>query len=385
MRITLISRSWPSHERSGVSLAALNHARLLMERGHEVSIIGALDSLESIDLQVTNRACMSAKGSGAIYSPVHINRNDLKKTIAQNHPDLVIVEAWQTAITDTAIEIAEDLKIPVLMISHGISLHPFNSSITQWLRALAWMPYRLFKLPSLVKKLSAITTLDELSLSPRFYDRDLARKLSIPVVSLKNFPAHTMGAYLPINERDSKILVVGYFSPIKNQLATINLLAKLPNHIDCVFVGQREGAYFERCKKRVAELSLNNRVTFLQDDECDLARQISQSMLVFAPSMTEALPMTLIEAMACGTPFVASSVGAVSSFAGGILANTEEDQIKAIESLLSKPDLWQKYSIAGRAQYDSEFTEQHIASQLEKAIEIALRSKSDSNINKVIK
>lgn len=385
MRITLISRSWPSHEHSGVSLAALNHARLLIEGGHEVSIIGALDSLEGIDLPVVNRAYVPARGSGSIYSPAQINRDALKKTIADNHPDVVIIEAWQTAITDAAIEIADELKIPVLMISHGISLHPFNSSITQWLRALAWAPYRLFKLPLLVKKLRAITTLDEWSSSHRFYDRDLAKNLDIPVVSLKNFPAHTIGPYLPIHERHSKILVVGYFSPIKNQLAAINLLDKLPNDIDCVFIGKREGAYFEKCKKRVSELSLNNRVTFLQDDECDLAQQISQAMLVFAPSMTEALPMTLIEAMACGTPFVASSVGAVSSFAGGILADSKEDQIKAIESLISKPDLWEKYSIAGRAQYASEFTERHIASQLEKAIEIALRSKSDNSTNKVIK
>jgi glycosyltransferase involved in cell wall biosynthesis len=385
MRITLVSRSWPSHERSGVSLAALNHARLLIEKGHEVSIVGALDSLESMDLPVANRAHVPARGSGSIYSPAQINRDALKKTITYNHPDLLIIEAWQTAITDTAIDIADDLKIPVLMISHGISLHPFSTTIVQWLRALAWVPYRLFKLPSLVKKLSAITTLDEWSLSPRFYDRDLAKKLGIPVVPLKNFPAHAIGSYLPINERLSKILVVGYFSLIKNQLAAIDLLAKLPNHIDCVFVGQREGAYFEKCKKRVAELSLNSRVTFLQDDECDLVQQISQAMLVFAPSMTEALPMTLIEAMACGTPFVASSVGAVSSLSGGILADAKEDQIKVIESLLSKPDLWEKYSIAGRAQYDSEFTEQHIASQLEKAIEIALQYKSGNNANIVIK
>jgi len=385
MRITLVSRSWPSHERSGVSLAALNHARLLIKQGHKVSIIGALDSLCDITLPIKNRAQVPAKGSGAIYSPIQINRDLLKRVIENNQPDLVVVEAWQTALTDTAIEVACELNIPVLMISHGISLHRFSSSIAQHLRALAWIPYRFFKLPDLVKKLSAITTLDETSSSLRFYDRDLAVKIGIPVMPLKNSSAHVISPYVPLNERSKQILVVGYFSPIKNQLAVIELLEKISSHIDCVFIGQRKGAYFETCKKRVAELSLNNRVTFLQDDECDFSQQISQAMLVFAPSMTEALPMTLIEAMASGTPFVATSVGAVGSLAGGILADTKQDQIKAIESLLSKPELWEKYSSAGRVQYDSDFTEQHIASQLEKAIEIALQSKSGNNANKVIK
>ena len=372
MRITLVSRSWPSHERSGVSLAALNHARLLIQQGHNVSIIGALDSLSDTALPVENRVHVPAKGSGAIYSPIQINRDLLKQAIRKGRPDLVIVEAWQTALTDTAIEVAYDLKIPVLMISHGISLHRFSSKIAQYLRALAWIPYRLFKLPALVKKLSAITTLDEGSSSLRFYDRDLAVKMGIPVIPLKNFPAHTISPYAPLDERRKQILVVGYFSPIKNQLAVIELLEKIPNHIDCVFIGQRKGAYFEACKNRVAELKLNRRVKFLQDDECDLAHQIASSTLVFAPSITEALPMTLIEAMASGTPFVATSVGAVSSLVGGILADSESAQVKAINLLLSQPDLWEKYSAAGREQYKSEFTESHIALQLERAVTIAL-------------
>ena len=385
MKITLVSRSWPSHERSGVSLAALNHARLLIDQGHEVSIIGALDSLEKIDLPVKNRAHIPASGSGALYSPANVNRELLKKTITENESDLVIVEAWQTALTEAAIEVAYELKIPVLMISHGISLHPFNSSIVQQLRALAWIPYRLFKLPALVKKLSAITTLDEISSSPRFYDRDLATKFGIPVVPLKNFPAHVISPYVPLNERLMQILVVGYFSPIKNQLAVIELLEKIPSHIDCVFIGQRKGAYFEACKNRVAELKLNKRVKFLQDDECDLAQQIAQSTLVFAPSLTEALPMTLIEAMASGTPFVATSVGAVGGLVGGMLADSENAQVNAIESLFDSPNLWEKYSITGRAQYESEFTEQHIAAQLEQAVAVTHKSKAGNEMNKIIK
>jgi glycosyltransferase involved in cell wall biosynthesis len=372
MNITLVSRSWPTHERSGVSLAAFNHARLLIEQGHEISVIGALDSLANIALPVKDRGYVPAKGSGAIYSPIRINRDDLKRAIMKNKPHLVIVEAWQTALTDTAIEVAYELKIPVLMISHGISLHRFNSTITQYIRALAWVPYCLFKLPALIKKLSAITTLDESSLSRRFYDRDLAIKFGIPVVPLKNFPAHAIAPYVPLNKRFNQILVVGYFSPIKNQLAVIKLLKKIPKHINCVFIGQRKGAYFEVCKKRAAELKLVNRIVFLQDDECNLAKQIAQSILIFSPSITEVLPTTLIEAMAGGTPFVATPVGAVRSFLGGILADTEDSQVKAINLLISDSDLWERYSYSGRLQYKSEFTKEHIALQLKKAVMIGL-------------
>lgn len=384
MRITLVSRSWPSHERSGVSLAAFNHIRLLIKQGHEVSIIGAHDSLIHIDLPVKDRAYVPAKGSGAVYSPVKVNRDLLKQVIGKNGPDLVIVEAWQTALTDTAIEVAYDLKIPVLMISHGISLHRFNSNITQYLRALAWIPYRLFKLPTLIKKLSAITTLDESSSSLRFYDRDLAVKMDIPISPLKNFPAHTISPYVPLIERSNQILVVGYFSPIKNQLAVIDLLEKIPKHINCIFVGKRKGNYFETCQKRVAKLKLSSRVVFLQDDECDLANQIAQSLLIFSPSITEALPITLIEAMASGTPFVATPVGAVGSFLGGILANSEVEQAKAINLLISDSGLWEMYSSSGRVQYNSDLTEERIALQLKKVVMLALSQHQKNNENTVL-
>lgn len=371
MRITLISRSWPPHERSGVSLAALSHARLLLEQGHEVSIVGATNNLQAISLPLFNRAYIPASGSGSLYSPARINRAMLEQVITANKPNLVIVEAWQTALTDCAIDVAYQLAIPVLMISHGISLHPYKSSISQFLRSLAWMPYRYFRLPSLIKKLSVLTTLDEFSGSNRFFDRDLAKINKIPTLPLKNFPAHRFERNISRADRKMQILVVGYYSEVKNQLAAIHLLTKLPQEISCCFIGDRQGEYFELCQRRVTDLGLEGRVSFFQDNECNLAELIAQSILVFSPSITEALPMTLIEAMECGTPFVATSVGAVSSFVGGLLADDEQTQIEAIETLIAKPEVWQKYSDAGKKQAQAEFSETRIAAQLANAVQLA--------------
>lgn len=371
MRITLISRSWPPFERSGVSLSAFSHARILLKQGHEVSIIGAMQGLDAISLSLTSRVQIPASGSGALYSPVQLDKNRLKQVLSENKPDLVIVEAWQTALTDSAIEIASELHIPILMISHGISLHPYENSLSQFLRSIAWLPYRIFKLPRLMKKLSAITTLDDQSTSNRFADRDLAKGMGVPLAVLKNFPAHEIKLNVPRVERKTQILVIGYFSSVKNQLAAIQLLSRLENHISCRFIGDRQGRYFEACQKLVSQLKLQNRISFLQDDECNIAQEIAESLLVFSPSITEALPMTLIEAMACGTPFVATSVGAVSSFKGGILANTADEQLKALQLLIDIPEIWETYSVAGEKQYQADFTEAAISIQLTNAIDLA--------------
>ncbi len=373
MRITLISRSWPPDERSGVSLSAFNHARLLLKMGHLVSVIGSSKNIHSISLPLTDITFIESKGSGALYSPIRINYELLSNEIANSRPDLVIVEAWQTALTDTAIKASHRLGIPVLMISHGISLHPHQYSIRQLARSFAWLPYRFFKLPYLIKNLSALTTLDTESQSMRFYDRYLAKKVNIPILNLRNFPTHRFNRFIPRDERKKQILVVGYFSEIKNQLSAINVLSKLPEDISCIFIGDRHGKYFDSCRNRVARLGLESRTSFLLDTECDLGYEIARSALVFLPSLTEALPITLIEAMALGTPFVATPVGAINTMMGGLLADNQKNQVNAIKTLLIDSDLWQKYSAQGIKQYESEFTEERIYQQLFEAINVATR------------
>ncbi|QWD04211.1 glycosyltransferase family 4 protein [Polynucleobacter paneuropaeus] len=372
MRITIISRSWPSDEHSGVALCAGLHAKILMAQGHQVSIIGAY-SLKEIDLAVEHKITVPSSGSGALYSPVKIEKVTLEKAFEVTNPELVVIEAWQTALTDSAIEVASGLHLPILMISHGISMHPYNSSWKQRLRSWAWKPYQYFKLPKLLKKVTAITTLDQISTSPRFYDRELAKKLHIPLYLLRNSPIHWSEKFYARAKRKPQILVVGYFSPVKNQLAAIQLLASLLPEIHLCFIGDRQGAYFHQCEQAVHRHNLDERVHFLQDNECDLGQELASSLLVFLPSITEALPMILIESMACGTPFVANPVGAVVSFKGGITADTAQAQLLAVKRLVNDEPLWQRYSEAGLSQYKDEFTESGVGRQLANAIEAASR------------
>ena len=83
--------------------------------------------------------------------------------------------------------------------------------------------------------------------------------------------------------------------------------------------------------------------------------------------------MVLIESMACGTPFVANTVGAVASFKGGITADTTQAQLLAVERLVNDGLLWQRYSDAGLSQYKEEFTESDVGRQLANAVEAASR------------
>lgn len=374
MRITLISRSWPSVERSGVSLIAAQHLISLVSAGHIVSIIGSKIDISKEQLPAAAMYYVASKGSGALYSLARVDTVALKDALLKSSPDLVIVEAWQTALTDAAVDVAYELNLPVLMISHGVSLHPYTMRFRDIIRSLGWFFYRMHSLPRLMSRISVLTTLDEFSNSSRFFDRDLARKLHIPICSLVNAPVNYTEIAVPFKDRKRQVLVVGYFSDVKNQLAALEILSKLPSEIHLRFIGQRSGAYYLKCRKRAEELGLISRVIFSQDDDCDLASEIANSFVVLSTSVTEVLPVALLEAMASGTPFVSTPVGAIPSIGCGVIASSLEEFQKAIRSLASDYYYWSSISERGRKTYVERYTSNHLLKSLLDATELAIKS-----------
>jgi len=372
LKICVVSRSWLSHERSGVTNAVAQHVNVLIQAGHKISIIGSNQSVLHEKLLVDKSFCVRSLGSGALYSPARVDRLSLVRALKDSQADLVIIEGWQTALTTSSIEEAYQLKIPILMISHGSSVTPFSDKFIELFRALGWKYYKNFVLPRLISKIHALTTLDLTASSTRFYDRDLAIRLGKPVQLLVNCPANMNSLYVERLYRKPQILVIGYYSRIKNQLDAVDLAATIPQGFNFKFVGPKHGSYYKKCVHRVATLGIKEKVFFLDDSECNLAEEISNSLLVLSTSITEALPITLIESMAAGTPFVATDVGAVSSLKGGLIAYGILDMRKHLLRLLIDHEIWNKLSLQGREKYYESYTESIVGDQLFKAIDLCI-------------
>ncbi len=108
---------------------------------------------------------------------------------------------------------------------------------------------------------------------------------------------------------------VGVFRKEKNQIAALEALAgarrKVPGaHL--VFVGG--GAEQERVEERARELG-GGWTHFLGFRE-DVPELISLADLLIQPSTADAMPMTVLEAMALGVPVVATAVGDVAWMVG---------------------------------------------------------------------
>jgi len=146
------------------------------------------------------------------------------------------------------------------------------------------------------------------------------------------------------------IIFIGRFSEEKGVKNLIAALGKLSNtDVKLILIG--EGHLRGDLEKQVDALGLKNRVRFtglIKQDELPL--WINASDLLCLPSLREGWPNVIMESLACGTPVVASNVGAIPEIIScdkyGYLAepNKQEELAKQLDMALNKK--WNKESVS---------------------------------------
>jgi glycosyltransferase involved in cell wall biosynthesis len=150
------------------------------------------------------------------------------------------------------------------------------------------------------------------------------------------------------------VLSVGTIQPRKNYRRLIQALAKIDSALLLVIVGSN-GWNYEDVLTEVAKQGLTERVRFLGFvADADLPILYSAASLFVYPSLYEGFGLPVVEAMACGTPVIASNQSALPEVVGqaGLLVDPRDVEAlaAAISCLLNKPDLCQSLVKAGYSQ-----------------------------------
>ncbi len=181
----------------------------------------------------------------------------------------------------------------------------------------------------------------------------LSRDLWIPrarIVTIPNGVRRKSSSGLPIREElclqssDTLIVAVGNLYPVKGHRHLIEALARLTQRYPAAHVAiAGRGALEDSLRTHAAELGVGNRLHLL-GLRSDVPALLAAADVCALPSLSEGLPLALLEAMFAGRPIVASDVGDVRAALNGgeagllVEPGNAEQLARAIDRLLSDQD-----------------------------------------------
>jgi L-malate glycosyltransferase len=177
---------------------------------------------------------------------------------------------------------------------------------------------------------------------------------------------------LGIDNSSIVVMQVARLDPIKDHLVSIRAIAKLQNvnaAIHLAIVG--EGPERQRIETEIDKLGVARRVHMM-----GLRRNVPELLraadIVLLTSLSEGIPLTLIEGMACELPCVSTDVGGVREIVDAdktaILrsAGDVDGIANAIAQLASDESLRQSMGASGRHIVDARFNEQTMLDEYRK-------------------
>lgn len=148
------------------------------------------------------------------------------------------------------------------------------------------------------------------------------------------------------------VLTLGTIQPRKNYRRLVQAFAQIDPPFTLVIAGNK-GWHYDTIFKEVQELGLENRVYFPDFvDDSDLPALYSAASLFVYPSLYEGFGLPALEAMACGTPVVASNQSSLPEVVGeaGVLVDPRDVGAiaEAMSRVLSDESLNRQLSETGR-------------------------------------
>lgn len=177
-----------------------------------------------------------------------------------------------------------------------------------------------------------------------------------------------------------KILMhISNFRPVKRVADTIHIFAKVLEKIPSKLVLVGDGPDRVECERLSRELGIAEHVRFL-GKQTALPELLSSADLFLLPSQSESFGLSALEAMSCGVPVVATSMGGIPEVVvhgeNGYIAELGDiDRMAkyAIE-LLSSTKRWQVFSEKARERAVSQFRTDLIVPQYEQLYQSLINS-----------
>lgn len=278
------------------------------------------------------------------------------------HVHYAIPHATSAWIAGEMLGQERDLKIVTTL--HGtditlVGLHPSFQAITQF------SILKSHELTSVSEFLKDRTVADfnvppeRIRVIPNFIDPETFRR--------DKKPCHR-ATLAPDGE---KILMhISNFRPVKRIGDVVEVFARISREIPARLVLVGDGPERTRAVERATELGVLDKVLFLGKHQ-SVDELLACADLFLLPSKNESFGLAALEALACGTPVIASNMGGIPEVVihgeTGFLfpLGSVEEMADAGISLLKDEDRWTRFSEAGRSDVVARFSNDRVVPMYE--------------------
>ena len=267
------------------------------------------------------------------------------RQMRRSFPFEVILATWAYPDVVAAAWLARELRVPLIAKVHGSDINLLARGVWRWrlmVQALQQAEHLVAVSQGLKDRLLALgLDANRIHVVPNGVDVTRFRPLD------QQSCRRQLG--LPPDRR--RIVFIGHLVPVKGLDVLLEALKRVPDDVKLSLVG--EGAGKPALEARLRANGLGSRVDFAgARGHEEIPLWMNAADVVCLPSRSEGCPNVVLEALACGTPVVATRVGAIPDLIqdgrSGLLVHPEDAHGLAQALTRSLDQSWSLEHIRGR-------------------------------------
>lgn len=341
----------------GVQLVTQYQAEGLVKKGHKVTVITS-KLKSSPDYEVHNGVEIVRVDAYNFYYWHKGNKKEYQNLVLEKTKaaDALVAVCLQSFSADWLLDVLQQIKCKKILYLHGMPDFKVHLSDCSNLKKLAKTIFRNIRWKyfytvhlNQIKKFDAITHLFKNDNSYKYFSKEGYKNNYV----IENACNDDFFENIDFDNKKKNFLYVGNYCDRKNQELALKAFYDA-DLIDfgLVFIGSQKNDY---CNKLInLNNSLknqygNNNVEILYGVPREKISEYTKNAYACVISSNyEYYPITIVESLAAGNPFISTDVGIVNLLPGGVIANTQEEISYWIEFFARNEEYKTELGKAGR-------------------------------------
>lgn len=383
MKILITTHTYAPNS-DGVQFVTQYLSEGLVKKGNEVTVLTNMypnrSSIKEENINGVNIIRINVKTKYTIHIGNRKEYIKFIKNLVKDY-DIMINICTQTALTDWILPYLDELKIYKVLYVHSIwdfkyrneNFYSLKSFFSKIISNIRWRLYYL-KNSNNFKKYNRVIQLHKMDYSYKFFKDKLNINSDIIENAAEDIffkEEYNKSIDLPKNY----IINVSNYSERKNQIQCVKAFieSNIPSDWELILIGSRKNKYFKKINDYYNDYKLHNKnykkVRFLYSiPREEISTYVKKAKIYIMSSKWEGFPISLVEAMAAGVPFISTNVGVVRFFSGGVIADNFEEFKYLISKFTNDEKLCLLYGEAGKYEAEKRYMISEKVEILEKII-----------------